>query len=608
MRSATTEPVSSAVETPAEKPQGRRALRAAAIAWPLALVGALYVAFGHLGFQPTDEGNVLAQTHRILHGQVPHQDVIFARPMGSPVLHAIDFIVPMPLFEASRLIGLAESVAYSLLLAWLVFDVSPSRWGPLRLLAAAGSALVNMHTFLLPGWYTTDGLLFTAAGFVALRAGLRSDRAWLLRAGWVSTGTAVLMKQSFLMAPVIALVWVSWTRRGRPMRRQAREAAQTALLLSAPMLLYVGVVSAFGGLGDFLQQMLGARAVWGAELVTTFGKAGPRGALLVFLGSLLGLLLIRFASSAAAGRWIRDGRRSRGAAATIVDLGVRACITVLVVRLIVNNRFAYGGSWAWILVWGVILVVIWRSAAERTLDGTGLIVALTAWMTSLSWGYWFPNLAAGAAALYIVDRAWRGASWRVPVPRAARLVVVSSGAVLALVGASVFGNAFVDARDAKPYFGPPKEALTADLVAVSPEFGGIKTNPATASYLAELTRCVRRHPARWTAVLPDNPGMYAALRLRNPFPIDWMFPAEIEGEERRILDAARRLEAAGDYTVLFQIFHARHLTEATVLRVAGPRSRPVGSPLMAEILDSLRGTRFTCGYFVGVTAAARRSS
>jgi hypothetical protein len=69
--------------------------------WPVAWVALIVAAVGRLGFNPTDEGFVLAGSYRILHGQVPHLDFISPRPAGSLVIHVLDFaLFPLPLLLA----------------------------------------------------------------------------------------------------------------------------------------------------------------------------------------------------------------------------------------------------------------------------------------------------------------------------------------------------------------------------------------------------------------------------------------------------------------------------------------------------------------------------
>ncbi|MFF0148899.1 hypothetical protein ATK36_1952 [Amycolatopsis sulphurea] len=90
------------------------------------LVGVLAVAagtvarIGRFGFNPSDQGFVLAATWRILHGEIPHVDVVSPRPLGSAYLHVLDFLVPAPLMLASGFVMMAQLSVATIALAALL--------------------------------------------------------------------------------------------------------------------------------------------------------------------------------------------------------------------------------------------------------------------------------------------------------------------------------------------------------------------------------------------------------------------------------------------------------------------------------------------------------
>src|SRR6266498_2935031 len=69
--------------------------------WVLGLTAWAVARVGRFGFHPTDQGFVLGQSWRLLHGEIPHRDLISARPLGSAALHVVDFLLPGPLFLMS---------------------------------------------------------------------------------------------------------------------------------------------------------------------------------------------------------------------------------------------------------------------------------------------------------------------------------------------------------------------------------------------------------------------------------------------------------------------------------------------------------------------------
>jgi len=65
------------------------------------------------GFNPTDEGLLLAQAQRLLAGQLPHLDFVTPRPGGAALLHIPELLAPTPLLLTSRVVALVEMMAFA---------------------------------------------------------------------------------------------------------------------------------------------------------------------------------------------------------------------------------------------------------------------------------------------------------------------------------------------------------------------------------------------------------------------------------------------------------------------------------------------------------------
>jgi hypothetical protein len=548
----------------------------------------LFIVIGDLGYNPTDDGNILAQSHRILNGEAPHRDVIFARPMGSALLHVLDFAIPLPLFEASRLIGIAEIVAYSFLFAWVILGIPLTEWRAPHLAGAVGSTLINMHTFPLMGWYTTDGLLFVALGLALLVSGLSRDRAGRIALGMVALGIAPLMKQSFAIAPLLGMALVA-LRLSTSRRPAVAGALRAGGLAALPLVCYTVAMAALGAADEFVAQVVGAEPVWGGSFIRVFHAptSGVR-PLLLIVAVAVTLIALRWS------RTIESDRVNPGP----LSLTLPVLITALVLALPLTENFAYRGDWAVAATWSLIALILIRLVVDRSLDRTAVVVVAAAWMVSLSWGYDVPNLVGGTVLLALLERVWRGTHLE------ARLIRIGTAA-LTLIAMTVVAVGFLDARRERPYYDRSEPELSASIRDVSPEFGRIRTNPVTAAYLGDIAACIERFPASKVAVLPDNPGIYPALGLRNPFPIDWMYPNEVEEVRGRIIGSARRLDDRGDYLVLFQTFSAFRLVALDRIDPAEPDAEPFfyGSDLGRRIVESLTGERIACGSFVGVYRA-----
>lgn len=229
------------------RPQPAAASRWATVlraAWPVGLLIVVAVAVLGDGFNPTDEGLIAATSQRLLDGQVPHLDFITPRTAASAYLHLPELWLPTPLFLTGRLVALAEVVLLSLLLAWLILDQAPWRWGLGASLGAAASTMINLNTIPLMPWYTTDGLLLASLGLVLLREGLRRDRDILLSLGFASLAVSAMAKQSFAPVVVIGMIWL--VHGSAPAVRSRRAVLATAAA-AVPVALYSGWVALAGG-------------------------------------------------------------------------------------------------------------------------------------------------------------------------------------------------------------------------------------------------------------------------------------------------------------------------------------------------------------------------
>jgi hypothetical protein len=558
---------------------------------------------GRFGFSPTDQGFILGASWRLLHGEIPHEDIVSARPLGSPLLHTLDFLLPGPLLFMSRLASMTEIVLFTVALAALVTRRSLLNWGPLLTGLVAAAAMLNLHTFGLTAWHTIDGLTFTACGLWALESGLRANRVWHYRLGLVLLGVAALTKQSFMIAAPVGfalLLLHPAVRRSRSELggRWWSQRCADLLLLCGPGLVYIGVVAVAGGLPDLLAQLTGAKPTYGQRLFE--------------LSALTPEPLYPIAGGAALLIVIRLLTPQIGIAARVVDLGIVAAFAVYVGKLLAESELALPGrtDWADTLFWLLAFACVVDALGRRRLPWRALLVVLLAWMCSLSWGYNSPTFLGGTmalTALYLLG----GDTLRMlgeELTKRARQAWMVTASALGLVAVLLAGLLLTDSHDAAPYRERPQGQLVADLGTIDPSLRGIRTNVDTHEYVAQIKQCTQRYPASNVAVLPDNAFAYPAFGLRNPFPMDWPRPLELVADAReRILATADRLDREGDYLVLFQTVDAR-------MGLPDGASVPDSVPLDAEIIDydgvqteiksRLNGQAITCGSFVGVWSPA----
>jgi hypothetical protein len=536
----------------------------------VAFVAVLFALLAPWGANTMDGGLILAQSYRILHGQIPHLDFLTPRPAGSAYLHLLDFALPLPLVLSSRLVAICEFTAYALLFSALVFRRRLSEFGPAEVAGVVCATLVSIQTFLLIPFYTIDALVLLGAGWLLIvRA--RSVDSGAMRFGFVCLGVAATTKQSFWFGPFLALVGVAWAYRASG-RRLVSEGARLLACSLAPGAAYAFWVVVHGGLHDMLAQLFGAQAVTGSSLFDAFTvEPGVTLSLLAVLAIVLVAIELR---------------RSL-AAVPLAGPILRVAGTVLVAWAALRRGFG-DEQWSRQLFWAAVLVLVLRAARERRIDPPGAVLVVTAWMVSLSWGAPTPALIAGPLALYVLDALWRGADADWPAALSPPVLSLVGAAVAVGVVGAVFWSARISDRAA---------GQDVSLGSIDSTLRGIHAGAATATLFRDARDCSKRYPARFTAVVGEGALLSPTLGFRSPFPIDWFWKDDYRGHEQWILDKTSAFDARGHYLVLFQT--APQGLERTA--VHGRIGAFFSDPGMAQSLaERLHGTRHACGSLVAV--------
>ncbi len=561
----------------------------------LVLVGAAW-AFAPIGFNPTDDGLIVAQSSRILHGDAPHLEITSPRPLGSPLLHVVDVVLPTPVLFTSRVIVLLELLVVAVLSVRLLRSSPIGRWGATELALTVVAFVVNLHTFPLMSWHTVDGLLLGMVALAAVQRGAeRSSLRWIALGAFVA-GCAPLVKQSFAPVPLLVAAWACWrhhlAKRGEGAGSvgwlRFGAALLPAVLPGAAYLLWVARTSSIAGATDQMSAASSVETTAGLELSVSLKLVG----LLVAV-----VLLVVVAQRQRAGA--SSGPEGPLPAPLRLAVGATSVVLIcLALAAVGSGELLGGGTWSATLWWLALFSALLWSGLSEDLDLAGLAVPALGWMASLSWGYPVTTLMAGSLLVVVLVRAGQalgavrvdelGSSGRrVPVLGAVALAV-------ALVALSV------DARRTTVYRDVAAADQHADLGAVFDGARGVRTNQTTAAYLGQVRDCLAAHPARRLAVLPDNPVVPLLVDRTNPFPLDWWYPLEIVADRGRILEAVAEVDRKGDYLVLFQTVSAADLATSGSLPPAAADARlfDYRRGMVADVFDALTGRVVVCGSFV----------
>src|SRR3990172_6452606 len=201
-----------------------------------------HLAYSWIGFNPTDNGYVLANSRRILEGQVPHRDYIAVRTELSSYLHAPEILLGgSHVFLFSRFVNWFQiallSVYWPLIIAKMAkMNISLKD----KLLYASIIFIYAINQEPVCPSSGMDALFLFSSGLLLLTG--RSGSA--LYPGLFLMSLSVICKQNFLLIlPVFLVILGLW-----------RNPLNWVLLFSAP-LLYGTWMLFSGAFGDMILQL-----------------------------------------------------------------------------------------------------------------------------------------------------------------------------------------------------------------------------------------------------------------------------------------------------------------------------------------------------------------
>lgn len=452
-----------------------------------------HAAFSTLGFNPTDDGFVLAASRRLLAGEVPHRDFIAIRPVGSAVLH-----LPWLMIGGDATFWLARGAVWFefALIAWawtLIARQLAGRVGTLRerMFAMGLAFMLTSNMFPIMPWPTIDGIAFISLGlWLAIQPG--SGRKAV---GYLLIGASALFKQNFLVVIPVAIVLL-----GDGRKRGAWVAAIAPVAGYATCMLLLGA----------------APAAW--EQLTTHtqlllpGVVAYTGNPWSFAGMAIGLAI---AWSLRRAEDVDVGVRRAWTAALVAALVLAAAFTLS--RL--SHLFSFDFGVSFLLFGAVLGAVVPFLFARGAPDGalpTGMLALLVAWSASISIGNNTPALAAGVLASPLLELALRPSTRRDPSRR--HLVMIRAGFATAALACAV---GWADARLNRIYRDQAASHLVWPLGRAMPGGRFIRTNSNTYDLMADLQRAVILTHGRKFAVIVDFSAYWVTSPQRNPLSSDW---------------------------------------------------------------------------------------
>lgn len=496
-----------------------------------------HLLFSWLGFNPSDDGFILAGSRRILDGQIPHRDFIAIRPAGSFILHA-----PFVLLGGKYTFWLSRWFVWSemAVIAWLgtvtlrrLFRIS------LPAVVSIGLALLTLcfdvHNFPILAWHSIDALLFTWLGFAAITR----ERESLKTLGYLLLGCAPLFRQNFLLVPLAGLILSGDWRRWRHW-----------LAMLAPGAVMLVLLLVAGAWSQFWSQLTAQSGLYEAGIKPYLEDVPFRKGAIVGALGVLSLFLAQ--------RRIRPrGWQIAVAVAGVVLLFLTPALAI---------SYLYDGRFAWKPCMRIIGATVGCSALLLILEHEYRRLALpllftlfVAWSVSVSIGYQTTALISGALALLLMLTAYLlidKLEFRRHLRRLGHLLV---GLILAFTLI-----AFVHTRRTDVYRDRAASELTMPVGDVLAGGEMIYTNPRTFAFMADLRKARNMVQKGRYAIIPDFACHWIDSRQPNPLPVDWVQATELSTPAlvAQVIDTMETQR--GELTVIVEKISARFVARQEI--------------------------------------------
>lgn len=536
-----------------------------------------------IGFNPTDDGLILAQSKRLLLGQIPHLDFLSPRPVGSPIIHTLEIFLPFPQIFTSRLFAITEVLITSILICEIVWKSAansiPRLIKPLSVIVIFG---LNLHNFPLMSWHTIDGVMLCVLATWLLTRDNRKYKAFVLVSAGLIIGYTPLIKQSFAPMLLVGALMIFFKEESMKIRISALTA------IPIPGIFYGLWLIRAGAFESAFQQMTGGTI---PAISTVWRDRSFISNTLLFF-----TVLFLFASFTLNNRCsLAENRIWRGS-----RFALSFSLTAYASHIVIDGNLALT-NWASPLLIVACAAIILTIASEKQLPIGQIVIVSIATMITLSWGYPNPNLLSGGLLVIII---YPFVTCIITFTMQIQLTdffkhvagIVTTMVVLCSSTAMWAWNE--SRRESSVYRDLPFNLQTESLSKFSPKLEGVRSNKQLAQSLGDVKSCIQKHKTKNLAVLPDGAILPFIFDKQNPLRIDWWTPSELIVEPRPLfLDN----QLPKDYLILFQSF--------SMPSVAGTQSLPTAiSPdsifsyyenSMRTLFEGIPGDIVYCGSLIG---------
>ncbi|MBI9068586.1 MAG: hypothetical protein JEZ09_14920 [Salinivirgaceae bacterium] len=485
---------------------------------------------GSEGLNPTDDGVILAQSWRILQGEIPHLDFISIRPVFSGLLHTVNFLFPFPLQITARYFVLFQFFAIAFFVMQFFRLRTITKLPTITELAILLITWIfTIYNYNLYPWTTIDALFCTAiALYFTELAFNKVFKFWYLSVGLFFFVLAALSRQTFALVAIAGWIW-TFIRLVKN-KEFLKIGIGSFFIGSIPILVYGFVLLKNHGVQDFYQQMMGRNE---------FFEYAVNGVYIKFLN--------------AENRWVFV---SIGIASLAIGIIRKTIITKKLFFSNVNvQKFSFfleSSLALWLLIKSSLYFLSLASDPNvlpylpfwilTTMLGFSVLVngesikqqfvyiwiLFISWVSLISIGNNSPVFTFGILSGAILFKYFYKYSKVTLLNALGFKIVFFTGAIFfAFIG--TFSQMQVNYRDVG------KAQQTMNLKELNDKFGNITTNENTWKYFNEADVIIKTMQLTnfEFCFMPDNPILYPIYRIPNPLSIDWPQSWEIANQTQR---------------------------------------------------------------------------
>jgi hypothetical protein len=527
-----------------------------------------------IGFNPSDDGFILAQSKRILDGDIPHRDFLSPRPAGSPLLHSFELFLPTPQIITSRIIVFVQLMFTSLMLCYLLCrQTFLWKMKEIRLLLIIIVMTLSTHQFPLMPWHTIDGIMVFVVGIGLIDRSKNSSNPMLLPIAGLIIGFTPVIKQSFAPALLVGAVLMLFCS-----NRTYSHRILSITTLTMPSAMYVTWISVNDGIASMTQQMFGSPLprtfyAWSETNVTV---------IIIFVCSCVFALT-------------KSLNTTRTFIYRVVNILLSISIAISSVYWVSVGQLQLT-NWSTPLLFLSLAAILLQSNSLSDFFGIHSAIVVLGVMVSLSWGYPNSNLIAGGLwmiTLLPLSSLLLKSNFKQTTSLNFRFLSVLATWVTSLLLVFVLYESRSNAvyRDV-----PFSEQIS--LSGLSPELRGINGNKLILNVINDVKNCLERYPAELLAVLPDAAIFPLLFEKRNPLNIDWWTPSELTVLPSSFFNENMK---STNHLILFQSVTMDVIANLPEIPTAvdSVSIASYGNDLMQKLFIQLPGDTVSCGSLIG---------